>query len=257
LLRLARGQSKYPSQEALAHAVGVERTAITRSENGHPPSWALLSGILAKTEVTGLAEVAIKGVWRLARRGEDPAERLAPWHETVARSHAVRYWSPLLVPGVCQTFEYAFEVYKAFGHTREKAESDARARVERQAALDREDAPLVVIMLWEAVLYHEIGGPAVMAAQCARLLEIAQRPNVLVHVVREANAGLGGTVSLASVHGEPDTLLMASVLEDSVTTSAAQVRTALGIFERCRAIAATSTESQNIITEACNTWQSK
>jgi hypothetical protein len=123
--------------------------------------------------------------------------------------------------------------------------------------LDREDAPLIVIMLWEPVLHHEIGGPAVMSAQCARLLEIAERPNVIVHVVRDANAGLGGTIGLASVHGEPETLLMASILDDSVTTSAAQVRTALGIFERCRAIAANSTESQDIITEAHKTWQSR
>jgi hypothetical protein len=162
-----------------------------------------------------------------------------------------------LFPGVCQTFEYSLEVYKAFGLAAEQAESDARARVERQSVLDREDAPLVVIMLWKAVLYHEIGDPVIMAAQCARLLRVAERPNVLVHIVSDANAGLGGTVSLASVHGEPDTLLMASIVEDSVTTSAAQVRTALGIFERCRAIAATTTESRNILTEAYNTWQSR
>jgi hypothetical protein len=80
---------------------------------------------------------------------------------------------------------------------------------------------------------------------------------VIVHVVREANAGLGGPVSLASVHGEPDTLLMASVLEDSVTTSALQVRTALAIFEHCRAIAVNSTESRKIITEVHKTWQSR
>jgi hypothetical protein len=156
----------------------------------------------------------------------------------VARAHAVRYWSPLLFPGICQTFEYAYEVYRADGRPDDQATRDAKTRVERQGVLVQDEPPVIVIALWEPVLYHQVGSPQVMARQCARLLEIAGRPGVLVHVVHDANPGLGGPVSLASVHGEGDVLLTGSLLEDTVTSDAAQVRKALGIFERCRAAAA-------------------
>jgi hypothetical protein len=64
-------------------------------------------------------------------------------------------------------------------------------------------------------------------------------------------------VSLASIHGEPDVLLTGSLLEDTVTSDAAQVKRALGIFERCRGIAANTTDTTRIVTEAYETWQSR
>jgi hypothetical protein len=257
LLRLARQQSEHKTQDALARVVGVERTTITRGENGHPPTYPVLGDILAQCGVTGLAEAAVRGTWQLARRGDDPVERVAPWHEAVARAHAVRYWQPVLFPGIRQTREYAYEVYRADGRPHEQAERDADARVERQAVLDQDDPPVMAIMLWEAVLYHQVGTPQVMAGQCARLLEVARRPGVLVHVVRSANAGLGGPVSLASVHGEADVLLTGSLLEDTVTSDADQVKRALGIFERCRGIAANAPDTARILTEAQDSWQSR
>jgi DNA-binding XRE family transcriptional regulator len=261
LLRLARQQSSYKTQEALARAVGIERTGITRAEGGeYPPTLQVLRDILTQTGVTGLAEVAVRGVWRLAKRGDGPAERVAPWYETTERAHALRYWSPLLVPGVAQTPEYAYEIYRADGRDHERSTEDVAARMSRQAVLDREDPPIVVITLWEAVLWHQVGSRDVMTGQLRRLLEIAERPGVLVHVLPSdigANAGLGGPVSLASVIGEPDVLLTGGLLEDTVTSDVQQVKAALAIFERVRGIAANVVESRRIITEAKESWENR
>jgi DNA-binding XRE family transcriptional regulator len=261
VLRLARQQGPYKTQEALAHAVGVERTTITRSEGDHLPTLQVLADILAQCEVGMVAEAAIRGIWRLAKRADDPAaERVAPWYETVARSHALRYWSPLLVPGISQAPEYAYEIFRADGRDHDRATRDADARMQRQSVLDREDPPIVVMTLWEAVLYHQVGTAEVMAGQLAKLLEVSERPGVLVHIVPNAigaNAGLGGPVSLASVIGEPEVLLTGGLLEDTVTSEVQQVRAALAIFERVRGIAGNVMASRKMIQEALETWSSR
>jgi hypothetical protein len=259
LLRLARQQSDYASQADLASALGVERTAVTRAEAGSVTA-RVLGDILAQCGVTGLAEVAVKGVHRLARRADDPGERVAPWYETAERAVALRYWQPLVVPGIAQTPEYAYEVFRADGRDHDRAVQDADARMARQAVLDRDDPPVVVIVIWEAVLWHQVGSPQVMAGQCAKLLEVGERPGVLVHVLPTAlgaNAGLGGPVSLASVSGEPDVLLTGGLLEDTVTPDVQQVRTALAIFERVRGVAGNIMDSRTTIEEARESWNSR
>jgi DNA-binding XRE family transcriptional regulator len=260
LLRQARTDAGL-TQDAIGHAIGLDRSAAARIESGERAlTLATLGAWLTRCSVTGLAESGVRAMWRVASRrqaGDDPAQRLAPWQEQVRRANRVLYWSPLLMPGICQTFEYALRVYLADGRTREQADADARARVAQQDVLDRDDPPVVVLVLWQPVLYHEIGGPAVMAAQCARLLELAERPGVVLHIALHENAGLGGPVSLASVPAEGDTLLTGSLLEDTVTSDAAQVRRAVGIFERVRGIAASTTESVNIVRVAHTSWTSR
>lgn len=262
LLKLARQQSSYKTQEALARAVGVERTGITRAEGGeHPPTHQVLGDILTHTGVTGLAEVAVRGVWRLARRQADPAgAQAASWYEVESRAHTLRFWSPLLVPGIVQAPEYAYEIYRAGGRSHERAMQDADARMHRQALLDQEEAPTLVIALWESTLYHQVGSAQVMRGQLAKLLEVSERPGVLVHVVPSefgANAGLGGTLALASISGEPDVLLTGSLLEDMVTTDVAQVRAASNTFEQVRGVSANVIESRRIMSEAVEAWESK
>jgi hypothetical protein len=127
----------------------------------------------------------------------------------------------------------------------------------RHAILNREDGPTVVIVLDELVLHRLIGTPQVMTEQCARLLELSEDPSVLIHILPSslgASPGLGGPVSLASVSGEPDVLLTGSMLEDTVTTDAQQVRAASGIFERVRGRAASIDGSRTIIGEAMEKW---
>jgi hypothetical protein len=259
MIRLARTQSEYDSQGELARAIGAERSTVTRAESGSCTS-ATLAGILSQTGVTGLARTAIEGIHRLVRHGDDPAERVIPWYEVTARATALRYWQPLLVPGIAQSEEYAFEVFRGDGRDHDRAASDTADRMTRQAALDREDPPTLVIVLWEPVLHHQIGTPEVMRAQLVKLLEVSERRNALVHVLPSAigaNAGLGGPVSLASVAGEGDTLLTGSLLEDTVATDPAQVRAASDTFERVRGDSLSRVESRNSIREALELWNGR
>ncbi len=258
LLREARNESG-KSGEALARAIGQEKTGVVRAESGERvPTLATLGAWLSECGVAGLAESALRGIWKLARNVEDPAQaQLAPWYATEARAHTLRFWQPIVIPGLLQVEQYAYEIHRAAGRGHERALEDTGARMARQAILNREDGPTVVIVLDELVLHRPIGTAQVMAEQCARLLELSEHPSVLIHILPSslgASPGLGGSVSLASVTGEPDVLLTGSMLEDVVTTDAQQVRAASGIFERVRGRAANTDGSRTILGEAMERW---
>jgi hypothetical protein len=261
LLRLARQMEPGRTQEVLSAQLGKERSTVSKAEQGRLPSWEVLGDWLAECGVTGLAETALHGIWRLARNAEDPATAaVAPWYDTEARAFALKYWNPLAVPGLLETKDYAYAIYRGAGRSDEQATAAAKARMQRQAILDRDDAPTVVVVLWQHVLTHQIGSPKVMRDQLAKLLTVSERPGVVVQVLPAtlgANMGLGGSLALASLNGEADVLLTGGLLEDTVTTDAAQVRSATTTFEVVRGDSASRAESRTMITEAITTWERK
>jgi DNA-binding XRE family transcriptional regulator len=264
LLRTVRQQSQYRTQEALAAAIGKERTTVGKNEQGdRVPALDVLGDTLAACGVTGLAEAAIRGVWWLAKLTEEDSPVkiwFVGWVDAEGRAHTLRYWSPLLVPGIVQTPEYAREVYRAGGRNRDRAAEEVQARMRRQEIMNADDAPTIVIVLWEPVLYHQVGTAEVMHGQLAKLLEVSERPGVLVHVLPSefgANAGLGGPVSIASVTGKPDVLLTSSLIEDLVTSDVQQVRTASATFETVRGVSANIMDTRRIISEAMTEWENR
>ena len=264
LLRQARAEAGL-TQDAIGHAVNVERTGVTRMEGGDRlPSHAALGAWLDRCGVTGLAASGIRAMWRASRRhgyDDEPVKAwFVGWVDAEKDAHLLRYWNPVLVPGIVQTPEYAYEVFRACGRSHEQATADVNARIQRQDVLNRMDPPTVVIVMWEPVLHHQIGTAEVMRAQLSRLLEVSERPGVLVHVVPSAfgaNAGLGGPVSLASATGKPDVLLTSSLLEDVVTSDVAQAKTAANTFETVRGVTANILDTRRIISEAKAAWENK
>jgi hypothetical protein len=86
---------------------------------------------------------------------------------------------------------------------RTQTSGDLKRRIElrqrRQAALERPDAPVLWAVLDEAALRRPIGGPDVMRAQIAYLIEQASRPNVTIQLLPYsvgAHAAEGGAFTL-------------------------------------------------------------
>jgi len=103
-----------------------------------------------------------------------------------------------VIPGLFQTPAYAAEVIK---RTRpmisaEEAERRVAARATRQGALfNRPEPPEVHVILDEAVLHRQVGGPALMASQLSALAETVTWPQVTIQVLpfmSGANAGMDG-----------------------------------------------------------------
>lgn len=131
-------------------------------------------------------------------------EVLPPWFEAFigleSAASIVRTYEVQFVPGLLQCPEYVDAVLSS---NRSQSAADHKRRMElrqrRQAALERDDAPILWVVLDEAALRRPIGGPEVMKAQIAYLIEQAERPNITIQLLPYsvgAHAAEGGAFTL-------------------------------------------------------------
>jgi hypothetical protein len=261
-LRLARQHGPYKTQAELAVAVSLERTGITRAEGGeHVPTLHVLGNILAQCEVGPVAEAAIRGIWRLARREGDDDEPVKLWFSGYLpieeAATAIRTWHTTIIPGLLQTAEYSGALFGAMGMPPEQVAEQVELRRQRQGILTRQRPPDLTFIVWQPVLYHLIGSPEVMRGQLEALLNLPA--NVVVQVVpgdTGGNAGLGGPVTLAD--GPKGTVLLAEALiEDQVTQDADLVLKAGATFNSVRADALPRAASRRLISEARDSWNDR
>ena len=101
-----------------------------------------------------------------------------------AAASAMQEYCAELVTGLLQTEAYARAVMAAAARS-DTGEMDRQVavRLERQKRLTAPDAPSLWVVLDEAVLRRQVGGPAVMAGQLAHIGQMAAQPNVTVQVL--------------------------------------------------------------------------
>ena len=101
-----------------------------------------------------------------------------------AAASAMQEYCAELVTGLLQTEAYARAVMAAAARSDvEEMDRQVAVRLERQKRLTAPDAPSLWVVLDEAVLRRQVGGPAVMAAQLAHIDQMAGQPNVTVQVL--------------------------------------------------------------------------
>ena len=90
-----------------------------------------------------------------------------------------------VVTGLLQVEGYARAIFVAGEPPLDHAEIDRRieARIKRQALLTREDGPEFHLILDEGALHRPVGGPEVMRAQIARIIEVANFPRVTFQLI--------------------------------------------------------------------------
>lgn len=152
---------------------------------------------------------ALTRLWPLVSQ-----EALPCWFQPLAElervATSIRAWEPLVVPGLLQTEEYARAIMTAGqpGHGRWVAEQQVTARLERQRLLDRDDPPLMWMLIGETALRNPVGGPKVLSDQLVRLLDAeAGHPKVILQVVpltAGAHPGLDGPLVLLTGSGAHD-----------------------------------------------------
>ncbi len=131
------------------------------------------------------------------------------WVEIEREAVSLRWFEPLLIPGLLQTEEYARAVLAAAhpASPQDEVERLVSARMDRQAILDQAGPPLLWVILDEGVLTRPVGGPAVMRDQIERLIKAARQPRIVLQVVplgAGAHAGLAGRFAIASFDGPAD-----------------------------------------------------
>lgn len=176
--------------EDVAEKLLCSPTKISRLETGtRRPSLRDvrdLTGLYAVDEVTSvalmdLARGAREQVWWTQYLDLN----LDPYLGLEQDTTAITSFTTFYIPALLQTEEYTRAI---IGSIAPKMDPDIlRQRIEvrmrRQQRLEGENPPRYRVLLDEAVLNRAIGGPAVMAAQLAKVLEAEKHGKVTVQVV--------------------------------------------------------------------------
>lgn len=91
-----------------------------------------------------------------------------------------------LVLGLFQTEDYTralFHTWNSGAGDTGEAERRVALRQRRQQIITRDPPTEVLTVIDQSVLHRIVGGPAVMSAQVSRLVELAQMPNITMHVL--------------------------------------------------------------------------
>ncbi|MEV5763514.1 helix-turn-helix transcriptional regulator [Micromonospora sp. NPDC052213] len=161
--------------ESLAAQVGVDpKTAARWVSQGRIPQTR------HRARVAEILNKDIEELWPDALKRREPAW-FRPWTEIEREASGLRWFESAVLPGLLQTEDYARAVLTS-GPLNADAEAHVDTRLRRQAAvLDRPRPPLLVFVIDEAALRR--GEPEVMQPQLDHLIELARRPNVMVHVL--------------------------------------------------------------------------
>jgi transcriptional regulator with XRE-family HTH domain len=189
----------------------------------------------------------------LARRWNGPHPQwFRDWVETEREATSLRWWEPMLVPGLLQTADYARALFRAWqsGTSDDELDELVTARLERQNVLDRAKPPELWVVIDEAVLYRLIGSRKIMYDQLLHLADTSCRPSITVQVVPAevgAHAGLLGAFIIAALDGAPSILYAETAVEAQTIERSALVSRAALAFDRLRAEALPHGASRDLI----------
>ncbi|GAA3889313.1 helix-turn-helix domain-containing protein [Streptomyces sedi] len=156
-----------------------------------------------------------------------------------------------IVPGLFQTSRYTEAVNRSTvpGMTDDAAEQRHDVRMQRQELLNLANPVQVRAVLDEAALTRVVGGPEVMKEQLGRLLELSERPNILLQVIPFSNGAhpatmVGPFVILQFEHQEDADVVYVESSSDPYVRDTASYEL---LFDNLRANAVSVTETLAII----------
>lgn len=156
-----------------------------------------------------------------------------------------------VVPGLLQTKRYAEAINRSTvpGLSEDELEQRVDVRLQRQELLGKRDPIRVHAVLDESALARTVGGPDVMREQLGHLMELCQRPNIIVQVIPFSGGAHPGTLEgpfiiLRYEHPEdPDVVYV----EGSADQYPDAVDRYEALFDNLRAHAASVPETLNMI----------
>ena len=149
------------SQKDLAAKANVSHDVISKIETGErPPAEDFPPRLDAIPELD--TRGALTRLWDHLKKGQK--QRLygwfQEWADIEAQATVLRWYEPLVVPGLLQTEDYARAILSARPDGNlDDLDEQVAARLARQAVLDRTGAPQLWCVLDEGVLHRAIGGP--------------------------------------------------------------------------------------------------
>lgn len=257
-LRLAAGLTTIAALASRINGYGEDM--ISKVENGHRiPRDEMYSQWLDVCKASEMDHECLDDLLAEGRLELGPVPQFFELYVRREKQAAfLRLWALDVLPGLLQTHDYAHAMFLAEGLEEDEAAAMATARNKRRANVEGPDAKQVTVVIYEPVLYCQVGTPGVMIQQLTDLVEVSRRPSVVIQVVRNSTyfPGRRGQFDVASGPEIPDTVLMYNV-EDQTQDDRPLTGKAVALFERIRGYALTIEESRAIIQEAVEHWKSQ
>lgn len=194
---------------------------------------------------------ALARLWPLVSKETFPTW-FQPFVELEREAVSLRWFEPLLIPGLLQTEDYARAMVRAGrpADTDEQIDELVTARMERQSILDADEPPLLWAVLDESALHRPIGGAKVMADQLGHLVEMARRPRITVQVIPwsvGAHASLTGPFVVIEMADNTRLAYLDSVASGRVVDRADDVATCALLYDTLQVEALPTQESLDLL----------
>jgi transcriptional regulator with XRE-family HTH domain len=266
-LRRLRDAATLTGEEAAAR-LGWSPSKVSRIETGQTaPSPVDLRRVLDLYEVTGTQRGRLELLGQSAgQRGwwDAYADTLGPEYTALialeAEAESVRWYSPMLVPGLLQTERYAREVIRSGLLIAPPGEIERRVQVKinRQRVLARDTPLRLDVVLDEAAILRPVGDAAVMREQLAHLTRVAGQPGVNLQVLPLAAGPHPATTGEFTILGfpdliAPDVVYLENMTSDLYVERETDVYRYAMAFDRLRAIALGTGDSAALITAQADT----
>jgi transcriptional regulator with XRE-family HTH domain len=174
-----------------------------------------------------------------------------PYAEIEAAATQLRSWQPSFVDGLLQTEQYARSVLSGRPNTTgDELEELLTARMERQSILDRENPPLLWVVVDEGALHRQVVDAKVMRDQLLHLAEMSERPNINIEVVpysAGAHYALSGAFTIVDVDDTTKVAYLETVTEGYILESPSAVTELMLVFDTVRAETLSRTASLDFI----------
>jgi transcriptional regulator with XRE-family HTH domain len=180
------------------------------------------------------------------------------WAQKEAEAATLRYFQPLVVPGLLQTAGYARAIFRTeLVTTDEEIDEQVGARMKRQEALTRSSPPMVWVIVDEGAVRRQIGGQPVMSEQLDRIVKAARQPNVVVQVIPAslgAHRGLESGFAIADFADGPSLGFREGAGGGHMVEDSAGLRVLDRIWDTLRGDTLPRAASLSLLEEAAASW---
>jgi len=248
------------SGEELGRRVGISQTSVSRLETAlSPPSVAIVeawsdvvhASAEERADLVDLARIVAVEVesWKeAAQRGLAGLQRDVQALEAAAVS--IRSYSPVVIPGLLQTSDYARRLYSGlYGAPQQEVGDAVTARLERQRVLF-DPAKTLEFIVTEAALRWYLGPREVALSQLDRIVQVTSQAQVSFGVLP-----LGDELPTWHWHGfdifesraEPPVVEVETLTAGLTIADPGQVSTYIEAFSKLRAAALSGRKALQLV----------
>jgi transcriptional regulator with XRE-family HTH domain len=256
--------------DAIAKQLGWSVSKVSRIEKARATvPWSDVSDMIDLYGVNGETRTALiqlckdskqQAWWQPYSDVLASFKNLANYIDLESAASSLRIYTPLTIPGLLQTEEYARAIVSAtwpLELTDLEVQRRVELRMQRQKIIGLDPPLRLWAILDEASLHREVGGTDVMRAQLAHLGRIAHRPEITMQVIpfdAGGHVAMAGSFSIFSFNDDPDVVSVDAVTGTLYLDRKADISAAALRFDHLRSTAHTAVDSVKLIHEVARKY---